>query len=333
MLGVDEIELTESVASNGSAQIEAMPFEELRRRVLMEAESSPSPILSGGVAAILSDRPKLRAACIKLTAEVDNKLHDLITRRRVQAMLGLLNLYLDEGLSLSWKKASVFVSKAQGRGDAHARRIRKWAMAFLKWTDLPFHRLKWKRPTILDDEDVAEKIKSRLAEKAEGGYLKAEDVIEIVASPSMQAIFTERGISKATISTKTALRWLEKLGWSYGKLRNGMYLDGHERPDVVEYRRGFVERWMEYERRFHRWDNDGTELPRPNGFPVPGAIGRFRLIPVTHDESTFFQNDERNTGWSHTTSKSKPKAKGNGQSLMVSDFLTPDWGRLRDGDK
>ena len=90
---------------------------------------------------------------------------------------------------------------------------------------------------------------------------------------------------------------------------------------------------MGYERRFHRWDNDGTELPRPIGFPVPGAIGRFRLILVTHDESTFFQNDERNTGWNHATSKSKPKAKGNGQSLMVSDFLTPDWGRLRDGDE
>jgi hypothetical protein len=68
------------------------------------------------------------------------------------------------------------------------------------------------------------------------------------------------------------------------------------------------------------------ELPRPNRFPVPGAIGRFCLILVTHDESTFFQNDERTTGWNHVTSKSKLKAKGNGQSLMVSDFLTLDWG-------
>jgi hypothetical protein len=75
------------------------------------------------------------------------------------------------------------------------------------------------------------------------------------------------------------------------------------------------------------------ELPRPKGFPVPGAIGRFRLILVTHNESTFFQNDECLTGWSHATSKSKLKAKGNGQSLMVSDFLTPVWGRLCDGDE
>jgi hypothetical protein len=54
---------------------------------------------------------------------------------------------------------------------------------------------------------------------------------------------------------------------------------------------------------------------------------------VTHDKSTFFQNDKRTTGWNHATSKSKPKAKGNGQSLMVSDFLTLDWGQLRNGDE
>jgi len=87
-----------------------------------------------------------------------------------------------------------------------------------------------------------------------------------------------------------------------------------------------VEHWMGHEQCFHQWDNNGMELPHPNGFPVPGVIGHFHLILVTHNESTFFQNDECNMGWSHATSKSKPKAKGNGQTLMVSDFLTPDWG-------
>jgi len=172
-----------------------------------------------------------------------------------------------------------------------------------------------------------------MVEKVGNSFLKAEDVMEIVASPGMQAVFAQKGIAKVSISVNTALRWVKKLGWTYGKLKNGMYLDGHERPDVVEYREGFVEQWMGYERRFHRWGHDGEELPRPNGFPVPEAHGHFRLILVTHDESTIFQNDEHNTGWTHTTSKSKPKAKGNSQSLMVSDFLTPDWGRLLDGDE
>jgi hypothetical protein len=89
-----------------------------------------------------------------------------------------------------------------------------------------------------------------MAENTRGGFLKAEDVVDLVASPRMQQIFTEKGISKVSISTKTALRWLEKLGWSYGKLKSGIYLDRHKRLDVVEYWKLFVEWWMGHERRF-----------------------------------------------------------------------------------
>jgi len=61
--------------------------------------------------------------------------------------------------------------------------------------------------------------------------------------------------------------------------------------DVVKYRQAFIERWKQYEKRFHLWDNDGNPLPLPKGFPVPGAIGRFRSSLSPHDESIFFQND------------------------------------------
>jgi hypothetical protein len=115
-------------------------------------------------------------------------------------------------------------------------------MAFLRWRDLPVHQLKWKRPTIIDDEDIAGEIKTQMAEKVKGGFLKAKDVVEIIVSLDMQAIFAQKGISKVAISIKTTLRWLEKMGWTYGKLKHEMYLDGHKRSDVVEYRRAFVER-------------------------------------------------------------------------------------------
>ena len=115
-----------------------------------------------------------------------------------------------------------------------------------------------------------------------------------------------------------------------------MYIDGHEREDVVEYRSKFVERFCQYERHFHIWDNDGNKLPRPTGFPVPEAYRafcRFHLILVTHDESVFFQNDQRKHMWHNTGKSAAPHPKGEGQSLMVSDFLTADWGRLRDKDR
>ena len=170
-------------------------------------------------------------------------------------------------------------------------------------------------------------------ENVNGQYLKAANVVDVVASPEIQEIFRQKGISRESISESTARRWLSGLGWRYGKLKSGMYIDGHERDDVVEYRQGFVARWKENERRFHQWDNDGNELPRPKGFLVPGAIGRFRLILVTHDESVFYQNDERKTAWAHKSDKAVPRPKGDGQSIMVSDFLTSDWGRLRDDNE
>src|ERR1700761_282031 len=47
----------------------------------------------------------------------------------------------------------------------------------------------------------------------------------------------------------------------------------------------------------------------------------------------FYQNDERKTHWVHSSTTAMPKPKGNGQLLMVLDFLTIEWGRLCDGNK
>src|SRR5277367_3474368 len=102
-----------------------------------------------------------------------------------------------------------------------------------------------------------------------------------------------------------------------------MYIDGHERQDIVKYREEFVARWQEYEKRFKIYDNNGDVLSTPVGFPVP-QIGRFRLILVTHDESTFYETDRRKTKWIHPNEKPTPEKKGEGQSLMVSAFLTSE---------
>lgn len=331
-IGGSACEDMRDIASKNRTHLGPTPFKNLRRRVLMEF-AEPSPISSDGTPAFLCNRPKLRAACTKLTLEVNNKEFDLVTQRRIQEMLGLLNLYLDGGLHLSWRKTSILISTSQGEGKvAHARRIRERTVRFLQTEVLPIHRLVQARWTVLSDEDIASEIKSRVVEKSTKGFVKAEDVVDLVASPEMQVIFAEKGISKPSISKRTAARWLQKLDWRYQKTRNGMYIDGHEREDVVAYRRAFVERWKTYDMRFHKWDNDGCELPRPNGFPLPDN-GPFRLVLITHDESTFYQNDRRKIVWAESTSRPMPQPKGDGQSIMVSDFLTSEWGRLRDGDE
>lgn len=110
-----------------------------------------------------------------------------------------------------------------------------------------------------------------------------------------------------------------------------MYIDGHEREDIVAYRNGFLQCWKKYEKRFVVYDNNGKILSTPTGFPVPQGVW-FWLILVTHNESTFYQNDRRKTKWSRLGEKTTTEQKGEGQSLMASDFLTLEWDRLVSAD-
>jgi len=45
----------------------------------------------------------------------------------------------------------------------------------------------------------------------------------------------------AYTSASTAKIWLKKMGFVYSKFAKGVYVDGHEREDVVEYRKKFLE--------------------------------------------------------------------------------------------
>jgi hypothetical protein len=43
----------------------------------------------------------------------------------------------------------------------------------------------------------------------------------------------------------TAWWWLIKLGYELKEVQKGMYIDGHERPDVVEYRNEYIKKFQE----------------------------------------------------------------------------------------
>ncbi|KAJ7343030.1 hypothetical protein DFH08DRAFT_703541, partial [Mycena albidolilacea] len=47
-----------------------------------------------------------------------------------------------------------------------------------------------------------------------------------------------------------------------------------------------------------------------------------------HNKSTFFQWDRCKAYYQHSSMAPKPERKGEGESLMISDFLTAEWGRL-----
>ena len=124
------------------------------------------------------------------------------------------------------------------------------------------------------------------------------------------------------IRARTARKWLKKMGFAWDQVKKGVYIDGHERKDVVEYRNNVFLPAFERIRPFLvTWDDKGN-LHMPENLP----LGQKPLVLVTHDESTFNAYDGKRVMWIDN-GKQPLRNKGRGKGLMVSDFLTPG-GRL-----
>jgi hypothetical protein len=131
---------------------------------------------------LLQDLSRLRKAHNRLALKAKDKQLDVVFRARLLAMAGVLDIYLAPELKYTWKEALFIVSKAQGHGTHHARCVWKWLLEYLWTEELPFHRLAQAQRTVLEDEDIAKVIQLQLMEKSKQGFLKAEDLVDIVAS-------------------------------------------------------------------------------------------------------------------------------------------------------
>jgi hypothetical protein len=116
---------------------------------------------------------------------------------------------------------------------------------------------------------------------------------------------------------------MKKMGYQWTKKPSGQYVDGHECNDVVYYCQSvFLSAWVELDHCTRLWTADNIEI-----FNEALANGRTVVIWF-HDESTFYANDHRIVCWVHKDEKAIPRAKGEGASLMVADFVSADYGWL-----
>ena len=104
---------------------------------------------------------------------------------------------------------------------------------------------------------------------------------------------------------------------------NCIYYDGHERPDVLQYRKEFLEKIFGHEKYMSKYDGEFMNWICPN---LPE--GEKERILIVHDESIFYSNDGKREAWIKDE-KIPLWKKGNGRSIMVSEFLTEINGCLR----
>jgi hypothetical protein len=108
-----------------------------------------------------------------------------------------------------------------------------------------------------------------------------------------------------------------ELGFFMKDVKKGLYFDGHEREDVVEYRKKFLERLQNLCNLMSVFEGEDMIEIEPVLTP-----GQKKIIMINHDESTFAANDGKKTLYLEE-SETVLRKKGAGACLMVSGFLCP----------
>ena len=136
--------------------------------------------------------------------------------------------------------ASIAIANRMGRGPYFACQIRHMELYLSRHHHLPpsgdFARRG--HHTLLDNETILHDVHAYLAAQALGTItpLKFRQHVNDVILPALGIDTT------VTISEPTARRWLRfKLGYQCKEAKKGLYVDGHERPDVIKERKEFLD--------------------------------------------------------------------------------------------
>ena len=206
--------------------------------------------------------------------------------------------------------------------DYRSRSIREWAQFYIDNYHLPqSHQGRHiKTKSLIDDEDVQNSCRIWVRSQIPDSICGRSFALWITESLHHILHYKE----PIKVHERTPQRWLHSLDFSPCTYRQGLYFDGHERGDVVAYRKKFLDEMASYQKRMFTYVGDNLETairPEPRDGEQP-------IILVTHDESCFSSHEGKKTIWMEA-SRSPLRPKGQGRSIMVSEFLCECHGRLQ----
>ncbi len=164
---------------------------------------------------------------------------------------------------------------------------------------------------MLADEDLAEDIHLHLQQL--GKFITAEELLKYLHRPNVKL---KHGIDQ-DISDTTARNYLHTLGYQFASQKKGQYSDGHERADVVYYQDHiYIPRLFTLLETSYFFQNDGILI-------IPPA-GQHRTVIWYHD-GIFYAHDHHRKTWYHKDCDAVPYRKGDGLSLMITDYFSADF--------
>ena len=123
------------------------------------------------------------------------------------------------------------------------------------------------------------------------------------------------------VCLETSRKWLHYLGFEVLTVSKGIFIDGHERDDVVQARKTFLRKMTKIGfLHFTTAPTDDAARALPTDLDPPTLEQRSKTVVFFHNESAFMSNEDQMTQWRQEGEKIlRPKSKGAG--IMVSDFV------------
>ncbi len=195
----------------------------------------------------------------------------------------LINLRLVKNGEKLQSTSAMTITTINGKGAYYAKAIWNWANTVLHSGAIPVsERGKHKKlGCFFWDEDVREKIDTYLREN------KFEVRIHTLTKYINEEVlpYLDDGLSMK-LSERIVIWWMKIFEHNYRETTKGVYMDGHERDDVVAYLGQFLAKMIEHEKRMPMFTNDCSDVIWPNLQDEEKP-----LIFVTHDESIFHAFD------------------------------------------
>ncbi|KIK43232.1 hypothetical protein CY34DRAFT_106542, partial [Suillus luteus UH-Slu-Lm8-n1] len=256
-----------------------------------------------------------------------------------------------------------FTDASQRAAESHGfasgwggRQLRSWTRAWVNSRELPKSRCGCHTNvySLLSDPDIAGECRTYLRSNKWAvnpeklAQFTSGKLIHSAASKYLQHVVEEempKGLKKYLelelfphihmkvargVSLSTARRWMRSEGFRYISHKKGLYFDGHNRPDVVEYRQNIFLPFMKAcEPRLVQYVVGDVEKELET---QPLNYVERRLVLVPHDEMTAQANNDADKTWV-CGDEHRLKKKGVGRGIQQSDVICSTVGYLTEASE
>ena len=186
---------------------------------------------------------------------------------------------------------------------------------------------KYERHCVYHDEDLNRKAREWVRENAfkKGApNMNAAAFCEFVNNKLLPSSHLPPFFPRS-VSLRTAVHWLRHLGFKPRSHKKGVYIDGHEREDVVKHRIEYLKVMAELSKSHKPPPQCSDEEPRVRD---EADEEKKTLVVLFHDESIYNTNEGQMWMWAEEDHPALlPKTKGSG--IMVAEFIDEHNGYLQ----